>query len=170
MQGHPKCGQPTYFVEKVINAFSEGLLWTEKTIDSLHPEILEHAYYLDLNFDEFKTKSHTIRLGWHFKPIDKLCLAIWDDKPYKSKPIRVWEGEIRAVDIVLLYFGDRNPLFQTAANFEKLNPVYLDPAILAKNDGLELDEFIDWFRLKGKRPKDGIVLAQILIWDKEISY
>lgn len=162
MKGHPKEGQPTYFMEKVYNSLYPGL------IKHFPKDLRKWRFDNELNrnmakqFDKSinETKHHTIRMGRHFKANDELTLAVWNARPYHSKQVKLWIGTIRAIDIII-----------TKTSFLKIykeqegNITSLKLPIVAKNDGLSLADFEAWFNLPVGEHE-----AQILIWSPEINY
>lgn len=171
MKGHPRAGSPTHFYEKVLNSLQ---------VNYRHPNIasylvdlnlgkeLEISSFLfdsDINYKIEDAKPHTIRMGRHFKPVDELTLGVWSGSLYNynkdgSKIIKLWAGEIRAVNIEI-YRGIHQPLIISQ------DEVVLDIDMVAKNDGLSTEDFKAWFM---NRLKAGHHEAQILIWNKQIQY
>jgi hypothetical protein len=149
---HPRKGEPTYFVEKLnksLPIWKYGIIFT----DLIHNDIP----FFDIEY--YKTcekKYHTIRAGHRWKVGDNFSPRVWSGKPYQSKQIiiapdlevkKVWDFEIKENSIMVnsfLYSGAENRI--------------------AKNDGLDRDDFLNWF----KYPKsfDG----QIICWDSSINY
>jgi hypothetical protein len=158
MKGHPRAGEPTYFVEKfLLSRMSMGMPISElKKYDSLvSPEAKAEL-----------PKHHTVRMGRHFKPVDEITLGVWSGKPYRSKLIMFWSGPIRAVDIVIqvrLYNSIKVCKVIPRGMWNTLDSI--NKVELAKNDGLTLEDFINWFKLPF-----GDHDAQILIWNPEINY
>lgn len=120
---HPRAGEPTFFVEKIL-----------KGVDAL-------SFPLTAGFD---SKYHTIRAGGRFKINDWFSPRIWSGRPYGSKQIRIaedfqvkqtWKFEAR-----------------TDGNYY-LNKKIVSIALLkviAHNDGFEeLDDFECWFPKMG---------------------
>ena len=160
---HPKAGQPTYFVEKILS----GLLKMESK--GLADAIYESRKWLSCNdVDSFlevvesqTPKFHTIRAGHRFKVGDMFSPRIWSGRPYNSKQIilapdlkveKVWNFEIYKEGIILT---------------NKEGELYGSPSLwgdLAKNDGLELKDFLDWFQYP--KPFKG----QIICWSKNVNY
>jgi hypothetical protein len=155
MKGHPKAGQPTYFVERMlrslINEQGKAISGSFNDFEKLELEKEE----LERDFE----KGHTIRMGRHFKPNDELTLAVWSGKPYRSKQIKLWIGPIRAIDIDVIIEEHYDELYLS------LRPGHIKLKELAKNDGLSLEDFRHWFNLPV-----GEHAAQILIWNPEINY
>lgn len=159
-KGHPKEGQPTFFVEAIYKQ-----LYIMKCI----PKELENEFNCDKFLNGF-AKKHTIRAGKHFKDGDKFSPRTWLDKPYMSKQIviapdleikRVYDFKIEIDDDYLCVLIDNYPFYEENATMvtqvEALKT-------LSKNDGLELQDFKDWF--KWGTPFDG----QIISWCGDEGY
>lgn len=114
------------------------------------------------NFDEkFKEhqKIHTIRANYPFweKRNEKiqngeaiLSIRQWKDKPYNSKQTFLAElTKENGVYVEKLIFKNRNVMRPALVvydeHIEENKLIDLDPATLAKNDGLTLTEWVDWF-------------------------
>lgn len=150
---HPKAGQPTYFVEKILR----GLY-------SLTPEAKQ---IMDMEvWSKCAPKIHTIRAGKRWKAGDMFSPRVWSGKPYASKQIviapdieikRVLDIDIKEGGVILIngnWFAD--------LRFFDGNQTSL--IALANNDGLTVDEMQSWFN---KLPFSG----QILIWnDTNLPY
>ena len=161
LKGHPRAGEPTYFMEKVYNSlYPEQIRQLPKDFSNWHfANQQNRGIANEFNKAITETKHHTIRMGRHFKANDELTLAVWRGKPYHSMQVKLWTGPIRAADILIHidYYDDRKWL--------SLSPGHISIKELAKNDGLELMDFIQWLNLPvGKHE------AQILIWNPEIEY
>lgn len=113
---HPKKGQPTYFVEKILNSVSKNNYFfvqcdkcghkcssqvmegggqiadTGDYNDILCPKCFSNEYS-DINLIEdyyigkFDPKHHTIRAGNRWKVGDKFSPRVWSGKPYQTKQI-----------------------------------------------------------------------------------
>ncbi len=158
---HPRKGEPTYFVEKLITAFDKQL-----TFEQIADFPLSIANIIDYDiFKDAEPKSHTIRGGNRFKVGDKFSPRVWSGKPYASKQIiiapdievkKVWDFEICNVgtkddaDNVLCIDGCR-------LNAEEVQE-------LAINDGLSFMDLMEWFRFP--KPFKG----QVISWSEEINY
>jgi len=152
MKGHPKAGQPTYFVEKFVKSLH---LHGIKPFD-IGCHFSHELYHLA------QPKHHTIRMGRHFKSQDELTVAVWSGKPYRSKQIKLWTGSIRTIN-VLIYSSSQGFRFMKQDTDSVLYQI--GSLHLAKNDGLSHEDFQAWFKLP-----HGIHEAQILIWNPDIKY
>lgn len=152
-KGHPRAGEETLFVERACASLAIP-----------RPEWIATTYE---NGIQLMPKHHTIRMGRRFKPVDELCLAVWSDKPYRSKQIKIWSGPIRAVDIEIIIHDKEQKHISPLSIVSVTQHLYRSLSIdrVAANDGLTQQEFTDWFALK-----PGIHEAQILIWNPDVNY
>lgn len=179
---HPKAGQPTHFVEKILNWYfgtmknlehNPALHFTGDIIKLKNPELYQvggvETFIESLSKDIDAWKNHTIRAGRRWKAGDWFSPRVWSGKPYNSKQViiapdiqvkKTWDFEV-----------DGNGVMSMAKPGEQLK--YLDEnidAIIAKNDGLEYNDFIDWIVLPYYvRTKDSGPM-QIICWNESIEY
>lgn len=116
---HPKAGQPTGFLNKILAGLNR-----KDQIENL-------TTY-------FQPKYHTIRKGERWKVGDKFSPRVWTDLPYKSKHIEICED----LTITRIY-----PFIVTKGSYI-LNGKTLTLSELkevAANDGLQVDDFELWF-------------------------
>lgn len=131
---HARSGEPTYFREKILKGCNQ-------LVD------VPGDIYIDLD-----PKIHTIRANYHLwkKRIDEvnageaiLSVRYWSGKPYNSKQLRIIEfDKDSGVGVQQLFFsGGRliHPMIEPNTGISDIN-------ILAKNDGLSLEDFKEWFR------------------------
>lgn len=145
---HPRKGEPTYFVEKVV----KSLHW-----DRPYPPVDNRSDFDSDIYINCKPKHHTIRAGHRWKVGDKFSPRVWSGKPYASKQIQfapdveikqIWDVEFDG-DGCLWIFSDKER----------------GPRILhtvAKNDGLSLEDLMSWFN----KPFTG----QVICWNEKINY
>lgn len=143
---HSRAGKPTFFVE----AFYNSLAAEGKFI----------SYAMGVNIDDIArwSKKHTIRKGDRWKAGDKFSPRVWSDVPYNSKQIilcddveikQVWSLEVK--DDAYFYLND------VRIGLNQIN-------IIAENDGLTREMFLDWF--KHPLPFKG----QIICWTSDVQY
>ena len=119
LKGHPKAGQPTHFVEKVLKAL--GFIHSETDVrvwESVSPKI------------------HTIRSGKRWKTGDMCSLKAWSDKPYNSPQIAIAPDFAlpRVADIEIDWSGEIEIDGKFCSHvFE-----------LAENDGLTERDWSNW--------------------------
>jgi len=128
---HNLAGEPTYFINSIINTINR-------------------------NIQTYRIKAHTIRSNYplwekRIKEVQAgkaiLSLRYWDGKPYRSK-----QKEILALDSssgigiqkLVFFEGDSYCPYVYQDNSTSNNPVLIEK--LANNDGLTLEEFIEWFK------------------------
>lgn len=122
---HPKQGQPTGFVSKILAG----------------------------------EKNHTIRGGKRWKEGDLFSPRVWTGKPYNSPMKCISEVDMKVYKTYDFKIGNHGAIY--------LNGVFLMPeevALISKNDGLEVNDFLDWFKFPN--PFDG----QIICWNKIVRY
>lgn len=154
---HPRKGEPTFFVEKIMAGFADkGNGWIMQDEFVLYDW---HEYYNAI------PKWHTIRAGKRWKVGDIFSPRIWSGKPYASKQVAFSEPiEIKKVfDFEIVPVGEYFSVYiDHLVKKEELQPT------LAKNDGLKEIDFVHWFSSKEIKQKgfDG----QIICWNEKIEY
>ena len=158
---HKEKGKPTYFVEK----FWKGL----QTIGYSEPPY----FFSELtglstvisgeDYNHATPKLHTIRSGNRFKVGDYFSPRVWSGMPYKSKQIIIAE-DIKVQQIYDITFCQKDEFLQVGEyNFY---PNGYEEMILklAKNDGLTVEQFKNWF--------DKPFTGQIICWSNSegVSY
>lgn len=183
MKGHPKEGENTMFVEKVLNCL--GINYTNnfyfETLVGLNKSKLENGILTEDDLLRFQAslypfcedcKGHTIREKNHFNAGDFVKLAVWSDVPntkngrvgaYHSPQIiiapdvevkKVWEFEISGLTVLIN---------NTPINSIKTREI-------ANNDGLDMIEFRDWFCDSPDFKKGKVFQGQIICWNDSINY
>lgn len=129
---HPSKGNPTYFVEGFYKS-----LYAMKCI----PKELEGVFNHNVFINGY-SKNHTIRGGKRWKAGDSFSPRIWSGKPYKSKQIilapdteikQVFDFEIKGREIYI-----DNKLYFSSFSGDLMQ--------LANNDGLNVKDFVYWFK------------------------
>lgn len=100
-----------------------------------HPKAGQPTYFKEsiLNGRKIHTfRKHRVefRAGQQFKPV------AWSDKPYRSQIIDLCDEPITIVETYP---------FVKIGHSIKISGAYANPEIVANNDGLELQDFYDWF-------------------------
>lgn len=117
-------------------------------------------------------KKHTIRNGERLKVGDVFTPTVWSDKPYRSPQIifftDVTVKNIWKYDVAVTSTGEHWLLNGTIiSDSNNVRGNWFNAGFIqhiAENDGLELVDFLNWF----KHPAnfDG----QIICWDKDLEY
>lgn len=157
-KGHPRAGEPTYFVEQILTNL------IQQKLPQYGTELLKQEIVDIKSLDPEKSKGHTIRSGKRWKVGDKFSPRVWSGKPYCSRMIqfapdieikKIWDIEIDWFGVVSI--GNRH-------HFENE-----DCEIISKNDGLNVSDFFDWIIapiMKSRKPFSG----QVICWDEKINY
>lgn len=154
---HPKAGEPTNFVEKIWESFIQ----TEQFTLSRCCELSRHLGIGDYNMNNirqirFEPKHHTIRAGHRFYVGECFSPRIWSGKPYRSKQL------IIGPDIEIKSIWNFKIKSTGAMYLEGFPPYDID--MVAKNDGLSNEDFLDWFEY----PRQ--FTGQIICWNEKINY
>jgi hypothetical protein len=168
-KGHPRAGQPTYFVEQVLNVIStkENVMSAKRLIElnwqnlesgKITERQLEYFWNESLNRSIKTEKPHTIRSGNRWKAGDKASLRVWSGTPYNSPQI-IFAPEVELKEVINFKTQEDQYIFWLNG---KENPNEFLTEI-AKNDGLNTFDLVNWFRF----PSD--FEGQILCW-KEVHY
>lgn len=146
---HPKKGEPTLFVEKILF----GLI--KDNYPGCGTELLKSEHVDIINFYNLEPKHHTIRAGSRFKAGDYLLPRIWTGKPYRSKQFQ-FAPALEVKSVWDFYLDEHKWKLYGDADIETI----------AKNDGLSIVDFLDWFRLAPGKSFEG----QIITWNSKINY
>jgi hypothetical protein len=162
-KGHPKAGQPTWFVESILNSIlrqSDGSL----SLDDIMPAARPYVNDFQLIGGELY-KHHTIRAGNRWKSGDMASLRIWSGMPYRSKQIEFAHVEVtKVLDVEIIIETGTIAIIING----KVNGGLSYPKI-ARNDGLEYIDFVNWFNIHPKK-KDQVFRGQIICWRDKIDY
>lgn len=140
---HPRKGQETYFVEKILSEQIPCGLIPKDDVEKFNPFSMTVFY-------SCAPKLHTIRVNYELwakriKEVQEgkavLSIRYWSGKPYNSKQI-----EIRKLDKDS-GIGVQKLRWLTLSTVEIIdNGVLLNDTQICKNDGLSLDDFESWFK------------------------
>lgn len=150
---HPRKGDPTFFIEKIIKGLDGN--------GEVDPFVKKMVIVSPIT-QCFAPKYHTIRKGNNFKIGDHVNFKVWSGKPYQSKKVifarnveikQTWEFEM-----------DDNGVY--AINGKYLDtPNYL---VLSQNDGLTEEDMFFWFMPDYSKPKE--FKGQIICWNNFVNY
>jgi hypothetical protein len=152
---HPRKGEPTYFVEALLNNI--GVKIQSELLSNVR-ELINDFFMLDGTIN----KAHTIRLGERWKVGDKFSPRVWSGKPYNSKQIKIANDiEIKKVWSIEM---DADGVFYINGKYVDVTSSICDGKTVADNDGLNSDDLLNWFPV-GKPFK-----GQVICWDEKINY
>lgn len=168
---HPRAGEPTFFVEQIYNGIGFKIGTTKQSGDI--PEAMWDKVNDFVLLDGEHKKYHTIRAGNRWNVGDWFSPRIWSGKPYASKQIefappieikKIWDIEIRFTETK--WFFKLNGIDMS----DEITDFCIDDFVeeLAKNDGLTLPDFLNWFEIHPKRTTS--FNGQILCWNNSIDY
>jgi hypothetical protein len=160
-KGHPKKGQPTFFVESIFNSLYPGI-GLDNIADPIRELVNDFALIANV-----RPKHHTIRAGSRFKPGDMASLRVWSDKPYRSKQIEFAQVEVKKVWPVEIWTGDRMSIGFPDIPGSQMRLLPL--CEVAENDGLDCRDFEAWFNIHPKKKRQ-IFTGQIICWSDSIEY
>lgn len=148
---HPRKGEHTNFIMNVRKGYSSRI----------------HDYQPDED-----AKHHTIRNGNRWKKGDFCSLRYWIDKPYCSKQQQMFENDVELIEVYKIKIGkdfetislENNTNFEIYTQFSFNRNVNELIKQLAKNDGLSVQDFKDWFA------KSLPFKGQILVFGKDPEY
>ena len=166
---HPKAGEPTFFVEKILANFWDKVSWSDEKTRII---VSNYTDTLPLhNVGHYGEKLHTIRNGHRWKIGDMASLRVWYGKPYASKQVefaqvqikKIWNIKIDRKGNVIIKSGKKT-------SFMKFGfPAF---ARLSHFDGFEHSkDLIDWFKCHPMKKKGKyIFVGQIICWSDKITY
>lgn len=172
---HPRKGQPTHFVEKVLTSLGidytghEYFIWLCENNKGISERFLD-GFFGTLSHDVLP-KVHTIRN--HKIPLrvgDFINPKCWAGshltppvRPYHKTPDGYWQikfaPDIEVKKVWVLEITPQDGLIMPTA---KATTTIGD---IAKNDGLELEDFKAWFK-DFKEPG----IYQIICWNENVNY
>jgi hypothetical protein len=170
LSGHPRRGQPTYFVEQFLSSIGQPFNRQRYALEvqCLNPWMTEEqvvAFVESLqNIPKDIHKHHTVRAGCRWKKGDMFSPRAWSGKPYASKQIIIWQ-DTPVVDTFSFKSGYG---FGHGLIFIDGKEVDIDfLREVATNDGLAFEDFWDWIIAPTElKDFDG----QIICWNKNINY
>jgi hypothetical protein len=142
---HKRAGEQTFFVEKIYSAF-KSLVPCEHCFRSSSCKIIGGKNCM-VDAMEFVHKLHTIRANYELwkkreKEINEgkaiLSIRYWSEKPYRSKQVEICQlTKIGVQELELTYYGKW-----------RIDNIFSDYTMedFSKNDGLSLDDFLEWFK------------------------
>ena len=166
---HPKKGQPTFFVEKIIKGLDQ-VKYIELPKNIL--PIFDEDFYNNFAIP----KHHTIRSGKRWKAGDKFSPRVWGNDinpksgrsgPYHSQQLqftpdieikKVWDFEM-----------DLNGIYSIDGKYIDYDTEYGVEFELAKNDGFSnIEDLFNWLMPNYDKPVE--FSGQIICWNENINY
>ena len=144
-KAHNKAGEPTGF--KVKFALGQGCPDCDKPQDlsGINISVCNSCVYACS-----LPKLHTIRSNYplwekRIKEVQEgkafLSVRQWSGKPYRSKQVEIARLSVKdGVGVQLLEFTD------SRLRFPYIDDNWANMATLAQNDGLSLEDWVEWFR------------------------
>jgi len=167
---HPRKGEPTFFVDKIWEAIKPSVEVMAEYYSKMNGVHYIHDPKGKGTYPPtpFEPKGHTIRAGNRWKVGEKFSPRVWSGKPYASKQITFAPDiEVKKVwDIEILF--NTNQIHIGIPNGEQ-QWILLSAGDVAKNDGLEVRDFYNWFDTKKNR-KQKVLKCQIICWNENINY
>ena len=161
-KGHIRNGEPTYFVEKVLNSllidcYSEEYLEMLVKLNPGKDKEMILSFYLSIGWEkEYEEKHHTIRAGHHFKTDEEIQLAVWSGKPYASPQIKICPPlKVKCYDFEVFH----NTMPQGIEWPLLVDGYDTDIEQVSKNDGLTVEDFKSWFKYPSP------FVGQIIAWN-----
>ena len=157
-KGHPRVGEQTHFVEKIMRHFliehSPMFPYWMQAMEKNELNIRIRDCY------DYKPKFHTIRAGNRFKVGDTFSPRVWSDKPYRSEQIVIAPDiEVKKIWDILIAKDLKGIRINRNWFFENYESLLFK---LATNDGLSVTDFLDWF--------PSYFEGQIICWSDNINY
>lgn len=155
---HPKAGQPTWFVDKILHSIS----------------FPDYKHSIDI---DNPAKYTTIRRGNLWKVGDKVSARYWSEIPYRSKQVEFAQLEVRKTwkFETALWIGCNSKNCYSTWYMDGKEIGVLSKDLLhtegwdlintiAENDGLSITDLLSWF----KHPSN--FNGQIICWNENINY
>jgi hypothetical protein len=182
---HPRAGEPTHFIEKIVG----GLVANDvpgcdtPLIKSLRDSgLLSISVLNEITRGTYaQYKHHTIRAGHRWKVGDWFSPRVWSGKPYNSKQIqfapdiqvkKVWDFEMDNLGVCsIANSGER--LEYTFVRRMTDDVIFDESSLdneIARNDGLTNEDFYFWFSRSPEFKKKGGFDGQIISWSDKIQY
>lgn len=151
---HPKSGQLTYFIEKIIDSLCD---YDNSGYEISNDELLLCAQ--EISNSIVWDKIHTIRAGIRWKTDDDIDMRYWTGKPYRTKQAKI--AQPKALRVASIQITKSKDAMIIHVDGKKLTASQI--VEFAHNDGLSLEDMNRWFT------KD--MIGQIIFWsNKKTSY
>lgn len=179
-KGHIRQGEPTYFVEKVLNSLNGiGINMSWAHLLDINSKNVQDGKISESDLWEFwnkvtfnrhlpkninEQKHHTIRANSkkgqkHFETGEEIQLAVWSGKPYASPQIKICPPlKVKCYDFEVFH----NTMPQGIEWPLLVDGYDTDIEQVSKNDGLTVEDFKSWFKYPSP------FVGQIIAWNDPI--
>lgn len=124
---HKRAGEPTHFASLLVNS--------------------QKIHTIRANYDLWKLNADKMQTGKYL-----LSVRMWNGVPYRSKQREVYNtDECVGVEAITLSYSAKKDRV-----FAEVEGTMRDTEIIAKNDGMTLDDFKDWFFSKQRNKEDAV--------------
>lgn len=145
---HKRKGEPTFFVEKIFKGLNQIMpcCWCGHgctcskhcTIDSMN--LIPKLHTCRGNYELWKKRIEQIQKGEAI-----LSIRYWSGKPYNSKQVEICQLDKNSgIGVQDLGFDHAQLVYPRVWEINYQNPITIEE--LAKNDGLSLEDFKEWFK------------------------
>lgn len=153
---HSKRGKLTYFSEKLSNTLNNR----KQTISQRNKSVIKSRkiHTIRLNYDRWKHNIDKIEKGGY-------CLAVreWTDAPYRSKQKEILKTSNVGYQRITMSYDPEEGI-RAVVDGNRVT----DIKRLAKNDGLTLKDFQEWFF--GENPTEKKLITGIIIHFTDFRY
>lgn len=137
---HRRAGEPTGFSDKLTSGAKK--------------------HTIRRNYDLWQLNAEKMQRGGYM-----LSIRQWTDKPYRSKQREIYaQNEPIRVQKVTMHYDSKNDSINVSVEHTLVDAEYI-----AKNDGLSLEDFKDWF-FGSVRHKEDAHFNGVVIHFKPFSY
>jgi hypothetical protein len=169
---HKRAGEQTFFVEKLLKMISVSDANRSELVGAFNKRITDGGFKTELADYKIcasaEPKYHTIRAGHRWKAGDLCSPRVWSGVPYQEKQIVICDDiEVKKVWNFNITIHSWDVAKEEFAALIYLQGKRVAPDLLleiAKNDGLELGDFLAWFKFPMEF--DG----QVICFDSKINY
>lgn len=181
---HYRKGQPTFFVEQMLNSMGIDY-WDTPYLNILRelnkdiPSELIDKFCMHLNCEIKAEKHHTIREGRRFEPGELFSPRVWISKPYRPNYYQgkripsqlILAPDTEVVQVLDLKYQHISRPFVTHKNADGFDESYPEGTFdrMALNDGFVNREDLEGWLLGGKGWSP-VFKGQIICWNENVSY
>lgn len=176
---HPRKGVDTFFCEQIYNSIGINYCKQDELLSSLQKWNPSQPDYILIEFiqslipfiSETDQKHHTIRNGYRAKIGDQIkpCIWLFPGGRFAKGNQMIQFAPLLEIKSIYNFEMDHIGFFSINKRPYLLPEHAAEINQLAKNDGLKMQEFYDWFTTSpGIRNTE--FQGQIRVWNKELKY